>query len=107
MLYCDISICFGVTDYAFAKHPTEEKNAKKIIRKLKRLGITFDYFEKEIVWYLYEKARSQSVTGNHRTPNLLQNHIETQVKRARKLWKQCYKAIPKQNLSFSGSINIV
>jgi len=83
----DISLCFGVADYAFAKHPTDEKNAKKIIKSLKSLGVTFEFFEKEIVWYLYKKARSQNLAEDQCTPNLLQNHIETQVKKAQKLWE--------------------
>ena len=68
---------FGSADCIFAGHPSDEQRAKDAIKAAKAAGASFDDFEKEMVWHIYK-----TVTA----PGALQDHIATQVAKARKLW---------------------
>ena len=68
---------FGIADSIFAGHPLDAQRAKAAIKDAKAAGATFEDFEKEVVWHVY-----QNVTA----PGAQQQHIADQVETARKLW---------------------
>jgi hypothetical protein len=52
-----IAGCFGVADAKFALHPADEDRARDAIREAKADGATRDDFEKELLWYVYQRVR--------------------------------------------------
>jgi ABC-type sugar transport system substrate-binding protein len=68
---------FRVQDVIFGVHPLDEARAKEAIEAAKAAGAAFSEFEKEIVWHCYQKVTASG---------MLQEHIEKQVARAKKLW---------------------
>ncbi|MBN4863823.1 hypothetical protein [Providencia stuartii] len=71
-----VSTGFGDQDCVFAQHSIDIERAKNVIKEAKSAGATFQDFEKEIVWHIYNKVK-----GPHQ-----KEFIETQVKRAKNLW---------------------
>ncbi|MBD1548532.1 hypothetical protein [Roseibium aggregatum] len=69
--------CFGAADARFALHATDEKRAKEAIKAAKTAGASFEDFEKEILWYCYQKVSHDGFLG----------HVEEQVAEAKKLWR--------------------
>jgi hypothetical protein len=72
-----ISGCFGCEDCIFAGYHNDEKCAKDTIKAAKSAGATFEEFEKEVVWHCYKKVTASG---------MLQDHIQKQVAKLKKLW---------------------
>jgi hypothetical protein len=72
-----IPSCFGEADKIFAAHPSDEKRAKDAIRAAKKAGAEFGDFEKEMVWYLYDRAFRKIDNWAH---------VHEQIKTAKKMW---------------------
>ena len=50
------SKCFGDRDVIFAGHPSDERQAKKLIKEAISDGATQDEFKKELIWHVYKNV---------------------------------------------------
>ena len=66
-------------DVEFALHPSDAARGKAAIKEAREAGVTFDDYEKEIVWHCHR---------NYTAPGRQQAHIAKQVARAQKLWSK-------------------
>jgi len=71
-----ITRCFGSQDAKFGVHPSDQKEAKRLIKDMNNQGSKFEDLEKEILWHCYKHPVKH---------NFLQ-HVEDQVLKAKSMW---------------------
>lgn len=73
-----IKACFGDSDVKFAHHKADEERAKLLIKEEKNKETSFEEFEKEIVYFCYQRVKAEGY---------LENHIKEQISKLKKMWK--------------------
>ncbi len=70
--------CFGCADKILAGHQSDEKRLKELMKDCRSNGISYEDFEKEVVYYLWKLKIHES---------LRINHIDQQIKLLESYWK--------------------
>ncbi|NUL39721.1 hypothetical protein [Kosakonia sacchari] len=68
---------FGDIDCIFAAHTLDQQDALKAMSAAKAAGATFQDFEKEMVWHIYQEWKDPASLGEH---------IKEQVATAKEMW---------------------